>query len=227
MPDLQNLESCNGAQRALRYVSPDGARQDTASRYLHPRLQAGNRPNLHVVLESQVVRVLIAGDRAVGIEFRRNPLFREEAEAGPSAVRTVKARKLVVVSCGALGTPSVLERSGLGDPAVLDRAGVPLVASLPGVGREYEDHQATIHPYRSSLESGETLDGLIFGSLDPGALMQNNDKILGWNVMDVTCKLRPSKADVAALGPAFQDAWERDFEKVPDRPLGMMACVAG
>jgi choline dehydrogenase-like flavoprotein len=174
------------------------------------------------VVESQVIRVVVDDGRAVGVEFRRNPLFHE----GPSA-RVVKARKQVVVACGALGTPLVLERSGLGDPAVLERAGVPLVVALPGVGREYEDHHLNVYPYRSSLEPEETLDALVGGRLDVGALIQNKDKILGWNAMDVTCKLRPSKADIAALGPAFREAWDRDFENVPDRPLAMINPVNG
>jgi choline dehydrogenase-like flavoprotein len=224
--DLQNLESCNGAQRALRTISPDGQRQDTASRYLHPKLHGEAHPNLHVVVESQVIRVVADDGRAVGVEFRRNPLFNKGDEAS-SRARMVKAGKTVVVSCGALGTPLVLERSGLGDPAVLERAGVPLAVSLPGVGHECEDHQLNVYPYRSSLDPEDTLDALVGGRLDVGALIQNKDKILGWNAMDVTCKLRPSKADVAALGPAFQEAWDRDFEQVPDRPLAMINPVNG
>lgn len=187
----------------MRYSSPDGKRQDTASRYLHPRVQDGNHPNLHVLVESQVVRVLVENGRVAGVELKRNPLYGETEAATSSTVRTVKARKMVVVSCGTLGTHSVLDRSCLGDPAVLQQAGVPLVVYLPGVGYEYEDHQLNIYPYHSALNPDETADALAGGRLDPMALIQTNDKILGWNAMDVTCKIRLSKTDVSALGPAF------------------------
>ncbi|KAK4173730.1 putative GMC oxidoreductase [Triangularia setosa] len=57
--DLQNLDSSNSiTQRALRYITPTGTRRDTATCYLHPRLQSGIYPNLHIVYESSVILVL-------------------------------------------------------------------------------------------------------------------------------------------------------------------------
>jgi choline dehydrogenase len=46
----------------------------------------------------------------------------------------------VVLSCGAYGTPLVLERSGVGDPAVLSAAGIEVTLPLPGVGANLHDH---------------------------------------------------------------------------------------
>lgn len=55
----------------MRYVSPDVERQDVASRYLHPRLQDGDHPNLHVLLETKVMRVLFDDDeRAIGVAYK-------------------------------------------------------------------------------------------------------------------------------------------------------------
>jgi choline dehydrogenase-like flavoprotein len=72
--DLQNLEENNGLERWLRYVSPEGKRQDTAHRYLHPKLEDGEHPNLHVLVESKVVRVLFdETKRAIGVEYTPNP----------------------------------------------------------------------------------------------------------------------------------------------------------
>lgn len=122
--------------RALRYVGPDGKRQDVAHAYIHPKLQSGNFPNLHVLLETDVERVLFDDNKkAVGVVFRPNPDFQPGTEQ--ASLRTVKARKQVVLSAGALGTPLVLERSGVGSPEVLAGAGVPLVAPVPGVGENY------------------------------------------------------------------------------------------
>jgi len=219
--DLQTLDANNGIQRALRYVSPEGRRQDAASRYLKPLIEDGKHPNLHVLVESQVVRVLVEDKRAVGIEYRANPDF-QPGEAGSHAVR---ARKLVVVSCGACGTPSVLERSGIGSREVLDRAGIQPVADVPGVGHEYLDHHLLVYPYKSSLNPDETIDAIVSSRVDVGEMIQKQAPILGWNSMDVTLKIRPTDADVAALGPDFQDSWDRDYKNQPDRPMAMMSLV--
>ncbi|KAH8811016.1 putative glucose dehydrogenase [Xylogone sp. PMI_703] len=222
--DLQDMDSNNGIHRASRYVSPTGQRQDAASRYLHPRLQDGRHPNLLVLVHSQIVRILLEGKRAVGVELKPNP----NTSTGTSSIprlRTVKARKMVIASCGACGTPPLLERSGIGRPELLERAGVPLAVDLPGVGHEYEDHNLLVYPYRSNLSTGETLDAVISGRSDATELIKNGDKILGWNAMDVTGKLRPTEADAAALGPEFQEAWNRDFREKPNRPLVIMSLV--
>lgn len=106
VPDLSDLDSVNAVWRAMRFISPDGKRQDAASCYLHPRLRDGKHSNLHVLVETQVTRILIENNKAVGAEFRRNPLF--HPEAAEETPRTIKARKLVVASNGACGTPLLL-----------------------------------------------------------------------------------------------------------------------
>jgi alcohol oxidase len=165
--DLQNLDTNVGVQRALRYVSPDeGKRQDVAHCYLHPRLQDGKHIQLHVLVESQVVRVLFEGSRAYGVEYTPNPDNHPGNYLGKAVSKKVTARKMVIVSCGALSTPLVLERSGIGCPEVLGRANVPLVTALPGVGRHYQDHPLLMYPYKSNLAPDDTLDALAGGRLD-------------------------------------------------------------
>lgn len=56
----------------------------------------------------------------------------------------VKARKMVVLSSGTLGTPQILERSGVGNGELLRQLGVKVVSDLPGVGEEYQDHYTTL-----------------------------------------------------------------------------------
>ncbi len=223
--NMQNLDAINGVQRALRFISPDGKRQDTASMYLHPRLQDGKHPNLHVLLGSPVVRVTFDGTRAAGVEYKPKPDL-EPTATTEQPIRSVKARKLVIVSSGACGTPLVLERSGLGDPDVLKQAKIPLVAGIPGVGQGYEDHNLLIYSYRSSLRPEETLDALAAGRLTPEELFANNDPRLGWNAQEVACKIRPSEAEVASIGPEFQEAWNRDFKNNPSKPLALMSLVS-
>ncbi|KAI0148499.1 alcohol oxidase [Xylariaceae sp. FL1272] len=216
--DLASLDDCNGVQRAVRYIGLDGKRQDTASRYLRPRVEDGTHSNLHVLVETQVVRVLFEGKKASGVLYRPNTEGASE--------RTVNATKMVVLCSGAFGTPAVLERSGVGRLDILQRAGVTdVVAEVPGVGHEYDDHHLLLYSYKSSLNEDETLDSISTGKLNLGELIQNNHKILGWNAQDVTCKLRPTDDDVAALGPVFQEAWNKEFKDNPNKPLMMMALI--
>jgi alcohol oxidase len=219
--DLQDLDGNNGIQRAMRFIGPDGKRQDTAHRYLHPRLQDGKHPNLMVLVESQVLRVLFEGSKASGIEYQPNRAFQSQ-----STPRLVKARKMVIISAGTFGTPLLLERSGMGDPEILKRASVPVVAAVPGVGKEYQDHHLLMYPYRTSLGPGETADALAGGRRDVTDLISTNASILGWNAQDITAKLRPTDAEVEALGPELQEAWDRDFIHNLDKLLVLLALVS-
>jgi alcohol oxidase len=169
-----------------------------------------------------VKRVLFTDKKASGVEFRPNP----KVDRGTTA-RTLKARKMVIVSCGALGTPSVLERSGVGNPAVLKKAGVEIIADVPGVGANYQDHHLLVYPYLCSLNEDETIDALIGGRVDPVELIKQNAPILGWNCMDITCKLRPTDSDIASLGPNFREAWDKDYKDEPNRPLALGSLING
>lgn len=132
---------------------------------------------------------------------------------------------MVIISCGALRTPAVLERSGVGDSKILKKAGIESVVDLPGVGENYQDHQLLLYPYLSSLTETETLDGLVGGRLDPVRLINENHPILGWNAMDTGCKLRPTDVEVAVLGPVFQQAWDKDFKDAPNKPRVLRSLV--
>ncbi|KAF2201027.1 GMC oxidoreductase [Delitschia confertaspora ATCC 74209] len=223
--DLQSLHSNNGSGSWYRYVSPiDGRRQDVGHRYLPPLLQSGRATNLHVLVRNEVVRVLLdETKRASGVQYRLNPRFIPEGQANQTR-KTVKAQKFVIASAGAFGTPLLLERSGLGDPAVLEKAGVPVVESLPGVGNNFQDHHFVGYVYRTSLTPNETLNGIALNTRnrDVETMIAQDDSQLGWNGHDASSKLRPSPADIAALGPKFQAAWGRDFKHSPNRPLMIM-----
>lgn len=226
--DLQTLDANNGFERWLRYVCPQGKRQDTAHRYLHPKLQdSATYPNLHVLVQAKVVRVLFDDSkRAVGVEYTTSAGFQLGPASTEAPKQTVKARKLVIVSCGACGTPPVLERSGVGSPEILKRAGVPVVVDLPGVGHDYQDHNLVLPPYLTNLAPEDTIDGILSGRSDVASSIANKEKIMGWNAIDICSKIRPTDAEAAALGPEFQAAWERDFKNMPNKPLMLMGLVS-
>ena len=89
--------------------------------YLAP---ARVRPNLDILADTLVRRLLFTQTRCTGVEV--------EDQAG--SVRAIAAR-LVVVCAGALLTPSLLLRSGIGPKALLEKLRVPCVADRPGVGQ--------------------------------------------------------------------------------------------
>ncbi|KAJ8123515.1 hypothetical protein ONZ43_g561 [Nemania bipapillata] len=222
--DINCFGSNNGSMRLLKYMSPEGQRQDTATVYLHPRLEDGQHPNLHVLVESQVERVLFEGTRAVGVSFRPNPDY----HPGPSSdsTREIKARRLVTITGGSMFSPLILQRSGIGDPKVLNKAGVPIVADVPGVGADYEDHNSMMYPYNSSLRPDETLDSLYSGRTSLDDMIAANHEMLSYGGVDVQSKLRPTEADVEALGPKFKAAWDKNFKDKLDKPLTIISPVA-
>jgi alcohol oxidase len=226
--DLSDLESVNAIHRAKRFVSADGKRQDAATCYLHPRLRDGKHSNLHVLVETQVSRVLFDEEkkRATGIEFRPNPKFHRNATSEPS--HSIKARKLVILSSGTCATPSILERSGVGEAKVLEHAGVPVILDLPGVGNGYEDHHLIAYPYLNNLAAEETLDAFVFGRMGNSEdIIKSQHKILGWNAQDVQAKVRPTEAEVDALGPEFREAWDKEYKEHPGKPMAIFAPISG
>jgi alcohol oxidase len=81
------------------------------------------------------------------------------------SVQTALATKLVVISAGAFGSPTILERSGIGSRDVVEAAGVESFVDLPGVGENYQDHNVVFVPYLAT-EEADTLDALFRGEPD-------------------------------------------------------------
>ncbi|NNC80702.1 MAG: choline dehydrogenase [Acidimicrobiales bacterium] len=102
-----------------------GRRLSAARAYLHPVL---NRPNLTLKTLAQVDKIQFEGNRAVGVEYRRGR-------------RTHVAKGTEIISCGgAFNSPQLLQLSGVGDRAHLESLGIPVVADVPGVGENLQDH---------------------------------------------------------------------------------------
>ncbi len=110
----------------------DGRRVTSATAFLKP---ARNRPNLNVVTEALVRRVVIENGRATGVEI-------EPFNPDDGASRTIRAQGEVVLCAGAYGSPQILMLSGVGDGAALSALGIPPVADRRGVGRDLHDHIA-------------------------------------------------------------------------------------
>jgi choline dehydrogenase-like flavoprotein len=120
----------NGAEQEgfgpYQVTHRNGERFSAAKAYLTPQL---SRPSLQVLTGAQVLRVRFEGGRAVGVDVRMG-----------GAERTLKARREVILSAGALQSPQLLMLSGVGPGAHLQALGLPVLHDLPGVGQHLHDH---------------------------------------------------------------------------------------
>ncbi len=102
-----------------------GIRLSAARAYLHPVL---SRPNLTAQVRTLTHRVLFEGRTAVGVEVSCN-----------GVLETIRAHR-VVCCAGAINSPQLLQLSGIGPAALLQGLDIDVVADLPGVGANLQDH---------------------------------------------------------------------------------------
>ena len=103
-----------------------GRRWSAANAYLKP---AAGRPHLAVETGALATRILLDDGRASGVEYRQG-----------GAVRTVQARREVILSGGPINSPQLLMLSGIGPAAHLAEHGIAVACDLPGVGENLQDH---------------------------------------------------------------------------------------
>ncbi|KAK1975727.1 GMC oxidoreductase [Colletotrichum cereale] len=97
------------------------------------------RPNLDLLVEHKVRRLIIDKERNIpAVEFR--PVAGGEA-------RTIRPKREVILSAGAIHTPQILQRSGVASAGYLESEGIELVEDLPGVGQNFQDHCGTPFAY--------------------------------------------------------------------------------
>jgi choline dehydrogenase len=118
-----------------------GRRCSAATAFLRPAL---GRPNLTLLLNGLVTRVVVEGDKAVGVEIVENGLVRSE-----------RAAREVILSAGAFGSPQLLMLSGIGPATDLSALGISVVADLAGVGAELRDHVSTYASWTTPDPVGE------------------------------------------------------------------------
>lgn len=126
--DDQNAEFGDGVFPAA-FSNIDDRRVSTAAGYLDAATRA--RPNLRIHAGMRVEGLVMAQGAARGVTA---------VDAHGNRVRF--AAREVIVSAGALQSPALLQRAGIGDAGLLRALGLPVVADLPGVGRNLQDHPA-------------------------------------------------------------------------------------
>ncbi|MDB5970837.1 MAG: glucose-methanol-choline oxidoreductase [Hydrocarboniphaga sp.] len=151
---LPVTDDFNGAEQEgigiYQLTQQHGRRCSAARAYLLPHV--AYRDNLSVQTHMQVQRILFEGRRAVGVEVLQD-----------GRLRTIRARREVILAAGAFQSPQMLMLSGVGDAAELAGLGITAVHHLPGVGKNLQDHPDFIFGYESS--SLDTMGVSLGGSL--------------------------------------------------------------
>ncbi|XP_045191424.2 uncharacterized protein LOC123548319 [Mercenaria mercenaria] len=104
-----------------------GMRWSAAAGYLHPIRKT--RTNLETKVKVLTTKVLFDKNKAVGIEYEEN-----------GEIKRAMANKEVILSSGAINSPQLLMLSGVGNADDLIKLDIPVVANLPGVGENLQDH---------------------------------------------------------------------------------------
>ena len=110
----------------VAYSHTDTMRMGPAWRYLTSEVRA--RQNLTIVGDCLVERLLFDGNRCTGVRVRQ------------AGVATDITAREVIVSCGAIHSPTLLLRSGIGPAHEIDRFGIDVVADRRGVGKNLMEH---------------------------------------------------------------------------------------
>ena len=130
LPRREDVNSDDSDGFGFRQLNiKNGRRQSSASAFIDP---ARGRKNLTIITEGHVDKVSLEGKRATGIEM----LVGNER-------RRIAARREVILSAGAIGSPAILLRSGIGDGFELGALGIKSTHHLPAVGRNLQDHLAS------------------------------------------------------------------------------------
>jgi choline dehydrogenase-like flavoprotein len=169
-------------------MTKNGRRESSFTAYLEPNL---NKPNLFVVTQAMVTKILINGSKqAYGVEY--------VLKSNPTRKIEVRARKEVILCQGPIRTPQLLMLSGIGPAPHLKEKNIPVIVSLP-VGYNLAAQfrplgiHATINSNVKSPQNSEQISGLkdLFvnnggplSHLDQTNIMISSSLNLGLNNLD-------------------------------------------
>ena len=133
-----------------------GWRLNTAKAFLK---DATKRSNLTVITEAMVSKLIIDPDtkNCDGVEYLQH---------GVTTKALIHSGGEVILSAGSIGSVQILERSGIGAAAHLNQLGIPVVADLPGVGENLQDHLQLRMIYKvNGIKTLNTKANSLFGKM--------------------------------------------------------------
>ncbi len=128
MPILDDVNGpmLPGAGYINMNIAREGTRVSSVGAFLRPAL---SRPNLTLLLHTDVVKLNFNGTRCVGVKI-----------VTEGAVTDMVAQQEVILTAGSINSPKILMLSGVGDGQALRSLGIDVVENLPGVGENLQDH---------------------------------------------------------------------------------------
>jgi len=158
----------------------NGQRSSTATAYLDP---AKNRKNLKVITKAQVQKIVLDGITATGVQYK----------LADGKVVVATARREVILSAGAVGSPQLLMLSGIGPELDLKKLGISIVKNLPGVGQNLIDHPDFVMKYKCLKPVSIWPQTRLLGRARAGIRwLLRNDGICASNQFEVVACLRSS-----------------------------------
>lgn len=145
----------NGAQQEgfglYQVTQRAGKRCSAAKAYLAPIL---DRPNLTIMTDTDVLRLVIERGRAVGVECQLKTHIGE-----------FRASEEIILAAGSYNSPYLLMKSGIGPAEELRAADITVKLDLPGVGQNLQDHLIVPMIFHNrdhhTLESASNLRNLV------------------------------------------------------------------
>jgi choline dehydrogenase len=130
----------------LNFVTQRGGQRSSAARAF---LQAAmKRPNLKVLTDALVDKVLFENGRATGVQYRRG-----------GETHTIRARREVIVSASTMQSPAILMRSGIGPAERLRAHGIQVLVEAPEIGRNLQEHASFQTSYFVDVPTYNTMLG--------------------------------------------------------------------
>ncbi len=112
-----------------------GERWSTTRGYLDP---VRDRKNLTIITKALVCKLILENNKAKGVCFKDNK----------NKIFNIKSKKEVILCAGAVGSPHILMLSGIGPKDHLKSMGINLIADMPGVGQNLQDHPDFMIKYK-------------------------------------------------------------------------------
>ncbi|MBZ9646012.1 GMC family oxidoreductase N-terminal domain-containing protein [Sphingobium sp. 3R8] len=190
----------------------NGTRLSSARAFLHPAIK---RPNLTILDETLVRRILFDRGRAIGLEIEKD-----------GARHTIGAKREIILCAGATNSPQLLMLSGIGPQAHLREMGINVVHHLPGVGQHLQDHP-TVHvamenpTAESYAVSARVLPRILFS---PIKYLLKREGMLASNVAEAGGFLCTDGSGRPDIQITFLAGLKLDARSVP-RPHGYMGLI--
>jgi choline dehydrogenase len=216
------LDDYNAAQQegvgVVQVNQKRGTRSNAPRGYLRG---LDHRGRLDIRTKAYAHRILFEGDRAVGVEFVQK-----------GRRRTVRARREIVLSAGALVSPKVLMLSGIGPCHELGRYGIEVLHESPGVGANLQEHPGFMLRWHSRVRTiNEMRPGEALGAI--GDYIRTGRGPFAATVFHVQVMHRTDPAldrpNIQILLANYATSRERGTDGIlkikPARQSGLMACA--